>query len=119
MSKMLAAAALIGCALATPAVAGQQDFVLLNDTGYTIEEVYVSPSRAQTWEEDVLGRDVLADGTRTKIRFDRSEDSCLWDLKAVYEDGETAEWQGFNLCEVSVVAISYDEETGTTTARYE
>lgn len=120
MRKMLfTVAAAAACALAAPAFAGEQDFVLINGTGYTIQEVYVSPTKTQSWEEDVLGRDVLGDGARTTIRFDRAEDTCLWDLKAVYEDGETAEWQAFDLCEVSVVAISYDEDTGRTTAHYE
>lgn len=119
MKAFVAAAALIGCAFAAPAAVGKQDFVLLNNTGYTIQEVYVSPSRASSWEEDVLGNDVLEHGGRTRISFDRSHDTCIWDLKAVYEDGETAEWQGFNLCEVSVIAISYDEDTGRTTAEYE
>ena len=105
--------------LASPANAGQQDFVLLNETGYTIQQVYVSPSNARSWEEDVLGDDVLMDGTRETIRFSRSEDTCLWDLKAVYEDGESAEWQGLNLCEVSVVGIGYDEESGRTIAVYD
>ena len=120
ISKMhIAAVGLIGAFFAQPAAAGQQDFVLVNGTGYTIQEVYVSPTRTRSWEEDVLGNDVLADGSRVTIRFNRAEDTCLWDLKAVYDDGETAEWQGFNLCEVSVVAISYDEDTGRTTAEYE
>lgn len=115
----IAAAALIGAFFAQPAAAGQQDFILVNDTGYTIEQVYVSPSRASSWQEDVLGDNVLAEGGRVTIRFDREEDTCLWDLKAVYADGDTAEWQAFNLCEVSVVAIRYDEDTGRTTATYE
>ena len=114
-----AAAALLACLAAAPAMAGQQDFVLVNQTGYTIQQVYVSPSDTRSWEEDVLGDDVLMDGDRGTIRFDRAEDTCIWDLKAVYEDGETAEWQGFDLCEVSVVAISYDEDTGRTIAEYE
>lgn len=115
----LSAAALSACLVAAPVAAGEQDFVLLNRTGYTIEQVYVSPSAKRSWEEDVLGDDVLVDGARTTIRFSRAEDACLWDLKAVYDDGETAEWQGFNLCEVSVIAVSYDEDTGRTTAEYE
>ena len=113
------AAALAACLLASPAAAGQQDFVLLNETGYTIQQVYVSPSKVQSWEEDVLGEDVLMHGSREMIRFSRTEDTCLWDLKAVYEDGESAEWQGLNLCEVSVIGIGYDEETGKTIAVYD
>ena len=117
--KKLVIAALLAGGLAAPAAAGEQDFTILNNTGYPIERVYVSASAKDDWEEDVLGRDTLPNGERTKIRFDRDEDACLWDLKVVYEDEESAEWQGINLCKVSVVALSYDRKTGETSAETE
>ena len=119
MLRNFAAALAATLALAGPALAGDQDFTLINGTGHTINEVYVSPSAVDDWEEDVLGRDALPDGARTTIRFDRSADACLWDLRVVYTDGETADWAGFNLCEISVIAIEYDDRTGETSAQYE
>ena len=118
MKKLLVAALLAG-AFASPAAAGTQDFTILNNTGYPIEQVYVSASAKDEWEEDVLGRDTLPAGDRTKISFDRDEDACLWDLKVVYADEQSAEWQGLNLCELSVVALSYDRKTGETSAETE
>lgn len=105
---------------ALPAAAeGKQNFTLKNRTGYTISEVYVSPSKAETWEEDVLGRDELDDGQTVEIDFHRSEKACKWDLKVVYDDGESAEWDSFNLCEVSTISIFYDRKKDTTWAEYE
>ncbi|MFV3128669.1 hypothetical protein [Niveispirillum sp. KHB5.9] len=98
---------------------GKQNFTLKNKTGYTISEVYVSPSKASSWEEDVLGRDQLGDGESVDITFARSEKSCKWDLKVVYDDEETAEWEGFNLCEVSTIRIFYDRKKDSTWAEYE
>lgn len=112
-------AALVALGMAAPAVAGAQDFALLNSTGFTIERVYVSASAKQDWEEDVLGDDVLPNGARTNIRFDSDEDACLWDIKVDFADGDSSEWQGINLCKVSVVALSYDRDTGETTAETE
>jgi len=117
--RNFALAVLAGLFMTGTALAGQQDFKLINDTGYTIKEIYVSPAKSDDWEEDVLGRDVLGDGEQTRITFSRDTDSCLWDMKAVYEDGDTAEWTGFNLCEVSVIAVHYDAKTNTTSATYE
>jgi hypothetical protein len=111
-------AALAAC-FSSPAAAARQDFVLVNNTGYPIEQVYVSASAKEEWEEDVLGRDVLPAGGRTTIHFPKREDACLWDLKVVYTDGETAEWQALNLCTISVVALSYDRNTGDTWAETE
>lgn len=119
MFRHFAAAMAAALVLAGPALAGDQDFTLINNTGHVVNEVYVSPSAVDDWEEDVLGQDVLADGARTAIRFERDTEACLWDLRVVYTDGETADWGGLNLCEISVIAIEYDARTGETTAQYE
>ena len=116
----IAAAALLSLSLAgTAAAEGKQDFSLTNRTGYTIDQVYVAPSKSDEWEEDVLGRDVLGDGERVDISFHRKQKSCQWDLKVVYDDGEEAEWYGFDLCSVSKIKIFYKEKSGETWAEYE
>lgn len=117
MKRLILGACLLWSA--APAAAGEQDFTILNKTGLPIERIYVSASAKEAWEEDVLGENVLPDGERTKIRFSRDEDACLWDLKVVYSNEEGAAWQGINLCKVSVVALSYDRETGETSAEAE
>ena len=102
------------------AFAGDQDFTLINKTGYEIGEVYVAPSKSNDWEEDVLGQDVLADGDQVNITFARKTESCFWDMKVVYTiDNTTAEWDRFNLCEVSKIKIFYNHKTDTTSATYE
>jgi hypothetical protein len=102
------------------AYAGQQDFTLVNRTGYEIGEVYVAPSASSDWEEDVLGKDTLPNGTPVDIGFSRSEDTCKWDLKVVYTiDNSTAEWSAFDLCKVSKITIFYDAEKDETSAEYE
>ena len=117
MKYMLAAAATAAILLAPAmAAAGDQDFTLRNRTGYTIDQVYVSSANTNSWEEDVLGKDTLANGESWEIEFARSEDECSWDLKVVYDDGETAEWGGVNLCATSTISLHYDHESGRTWA---
>ena len=117
MKKLgLAAIAAFAFLSGPAAAAAQQDFTILNNTGYVIERVYVSASKTDEWEEDVLGEDVLEDGNRVKIRFDKDEESCLFDIRVAYTDGETADWHGINLCEVSVVGLKYDRKDGSTWA---
>jgi len=41
---------------------GKHDFVLHNETGVEIHELYVSPHSSNTWGDDVLGRDTLPAG---------------------------------------------------------
>ena len=63
--------------------AGKQDFILHNQTGVEIHEVYVSPVSTDDWEEDVLGKGTLPDGESVKITFNDREKHVHWDLKIV------------------------------------
>jgi len=119
LQKVAIIAAALSALVSTAAFAeseASERFTVINQTGYDIREVYISPSRNNDWEEDVLGRDLLEDESRTVIDFTRSEDVCLWDMKVVYTDDDTAEWDALNLCEISVVALNYDGKTGRTWA---
>lgn len=91
------------------ALAGDQDFTLVNRTGLSIIELYVSPSDTDSWEEDVLGVDVLGEGERCNVSFHRDEDSCIWDLMIVDEDEDEIHWTGLDLCEVSVVTLFWED----------
>jgi hypothetical protein len=42
---------------------------ILNNTGYTVYYVYVSQTAASSWEEDVLGSDVLMNGNYVDVRL--------------------------------------------------
>ncbi len=105
---MIAAMLACGLSAASPAAAQSRDFVLINGTGKTVTEVYVSASASDDWEEDVLGADTLSDGQRTTITFPESTSRCLHDLKVVHGGGATAQWSAIDLCKVSVVSIRYD-----------
>lgn len=95
----------------------KQDFTLVNKTGYALSEVYVSPSKADDWQEDVLGRDVMEDSVEYDILFHRSDKSCLWDLKVIYHDDDSsAVWEAIDLCTVSRITILYNRQTDTTSA---
>lgn len=120
MLRKIAVLASVGVAVAGTAWAqAKQDFDLVNKTGYTIDQVFVSPSDGDDWEEDVLGQDTLGNGQKVHIRFHRAAKTCKWDIKVVYSDGEDAEWEDFNLCETSKIIIKYDRKTEETSAEYE
>jgi hypothetical protein len=118
MKSVLFAAALGAWAVTgTSALAGQQDFSLVNATGYEISELYVAPSQSDDWQEDVLGQDTLVDGQQANVSFSRDTDACQWDLKVVYsDDNSSAEWRGVDLCQLSTVTIKYDADSGETSA---
>ncbi|MBF0295319.1 MAG: argininosuccinate lyase [Magnetococcales bacterium] len=118
--------AVIGALLANTLLAGtslagaNQDFTLVNKTGYTLDKVFVSPSHSEDWEDDVLGRETMADGETVPIHFSRGTTTCTWDLKVVYtDDDSSAVWHDIDLCSVSKITIFYNRSSDKTTAKYD
>jgi len=98
-----------------PAMAQMYEKItLVNSTGYTISEVYIAPAASSSWEEDVMGRDVLVDGQDVVIDFRPSENTCDWHLMVVYDDGERAVWDGLNLCDNWHFELFYNARSGET-----
>jgi len=110
-SRVILALGMLGIFLAATAYAraGKQDFILHNRTGVEIHEVYVSPRTANEWEEDVLGKNTLADGDSVKITFEDREKHAHWDLKVVDSKGNSIEWEDLNLVEISEVTLHYKD----------
>jgi hypothetical protein len=104
---------------AAPAYAGDQDFKLVNKTGYDISEVYLSTINDNNWGDDVMGTDTLENDESVDISFARSEDACHWDLKVIYTDKEVAIWHNVNLCEISKITIHWNKNSGATSATAE
>ncbi len=100
------------------AFAGKQDFVLVNKTGVEINAVYVSPSKSNDWEEDILGEDTLDDGESVKITFDRGENASMWDLRIEDHDGNSIEWTDIPLKKISEITLKYNKKTGEGTASF-
>ncbi len=112
----LAVVAALSMALTGVAMAADQDFTLVNTTGFEIDQLFVSPHSSNNWGSDVLGRDVLPAGNQTDITFPPNTRPCAWDLKVVYSDGGSASWANINLCSISKVTLFYNRQTDTTRA---
>ncbi len=109
-------AAAVFCFAGLAANAADQDFTMYNNTGYTIDKVFVSAVGKTTWGSDILGRDKLDDGENVAITFKSGTSACNYDLKVVYDDDDTAVWSDVNLCELSKIHLHWDKKAGTTRA---
>ncbi|MFN3687160.1 hypothetical protein [Salinarimonas sp.] len=74
---------------------------IVNRTGYTMVEFYASNQDRTTWEEDILGASVLPSGRSVVIDIDDASGYCMFDFKAVFDDGDEVEEFGVNVCEVA------------------
>ena len=115
MRNLLIAATLLA-ASAAPALAGDQDFKLVNRTGYQIDEVYVSRSSSKHWGKDMMGSDALAAGESVDLEFSAPSNVCSWDMYVKYNDGDTAQWNSLNLCNINKVTLYWDRKAGVTRA---
>ncbi|WP_439594611.1 hypothetical protein [Falsiroseomonas sp.] len=101
---------LMGCLLllaglilpfAAPAQAqGDPSFNLVNRSGQTIREIYVSPSEDRYWGHDLLQSQVLPDGGSFPLRIAPSA-GCLQDVRVVYADGRPEERRRQDTCRMS------------------
>ncbi len=83
-------AALMLMLLGLASVQAQQNYYVdvTNRTGFTIMYIYVSPGNSRTWEEDVLGLDVLLSGSTQRVNL-YGYRSPIFDIRLVDEDGDT------------------------------
>ena len=98
------------------AIAGDADFTLVNGTGYTIREVYLSPANAKSWGNDRLGEGDLGNGKSRLIKFKDSA-NCEQDLQVVFDKGDTeVVWEGLDLCEINKLTLKYNRAAKTVSA---
>lgn len=96
----LVAAFVMLAALTTSAIAQDRRVTIVNNTGYTIMEFYGSNVGSDSWEEDILGPNVLPSGSSIQINFDDGSGYCQFDFKAVFDDGDVMTRKHINVCEV-------------------
>jgi hypothetical protein len=94
-------AALMGTILATPALALDRRVTIINETGFTMTNFYGSNTGSSSWEEDILGQDVLPSGSQVSINFNDQSGYCMFDFRAVFEDGDELIREKVNVCETS------------------
>jgi hypothetical protein len=79
--------------------------IVTNNSNYTITNFYGSYRDTDSWEKDILGRDVLYPGESILVDFTDGTGYCIFDMRAVYEGGyENVLWH-VNVCEESSVTF--------------
>jgi hypothetical protein len=100
--------ALLGSAAS---IAGEADFTLVNKTGYTIREIYISPAAKANWGNDRMGNANL-DNNKSRLFKFSDKASCDQDLKVVFEDGDAeVVWENIDLCTINKISIKYNRST--------
>ncbi|MEO8530037.1 MAG: hypothetical protein ABI459_02340 [Deltaproteobacteria bacterium] len=71
---------------------------VVNETSVDIREFYASNKDQSSWQEDILGQDVLSAGYQVDVNIDDGTGYCIYDVRAVFTDG-TEVVDKVNVCE--------------------
>lgn len=84
-------------------------FDLANDTSYTLTHLYISVPSTNSWEEDILGAQVVGAGETVEVTIDDGLEDCQYDLRADFSDGDSIRVARVNLCESDGETITISE----------
>ncbi len=76
--------------------------VVRNTTGHMMIGVYASNRDRSTWGPNLLRRSVPS-GYEITVNTDDGSGYCIYDLRAKFGDGSTAEHRHINLCDTGTV----------------
>lgn len=83
-----------------------RNVTIINNTGQDIIRFYGSNAGTNSWEEDILGQDILPRGRSVNINFNDGSGYCTFDFRAELRNGSTRETYGVDVCRVSSVTIN-------------
>lgn len=103
LARYVAIASVVSCSgvafMAERALAEKTDFRVYNDSNATITELYVSESSRDSWDNDILGADILTEGSSIQVVFGNpAANVCIYDILAVFADGQTVEDYQVDVC---------------------
>ncbi|HJR69223.1 MAG TPA: hypothetical protein VKA43_04210 [Gammaproteobacteria bacterium] len=104
--KLLVGAMLL-VGISAAALAADYYVDITNRTGYTIMYMYVSPAKSDSWEEDVLGKEVLPDGKTRRVTLTGFR-SPIFDIRLVDEDGDKYTFWNVDVSERDIVVTLGD-----------
>ncbi|MDF2383195.1 hypothetical protein JMG10_17055 [Nostoc ellipsosporum NOK] len=114
----LGLATIAAIVIATPAMADDWDFVLINNTGKAIKTVEIAPTGTTTWQPNKIDPDFKKDdatvksGARMTVHFNKGT-VCKYDLKLNFADNSNSVWMGINVCDNSYVTVKYNPAGAT------
>lgn len=77
---------------------GEISIALNNQASSAIVSVYATPTRTETWGEDLLGSDTIGVNRYRMLYLGPSSGGCFYDVKVVLADGTTSVENHMNMC---------------------
>jgi hypothetical protein len=117
--RRLTAPLAVAALLLAPAASADNvlDFKLENRTGYTIKEIYISPSKKDNWGK-VVNKNPIKDGGNLNVKWKEAAKAQAYDIKAVYADGAGSPvWYDLDPTTFSRLTLKWDKAKGKSVAQ--
>lgn len=89
-------------------------FFLYNDSGYTISQVYVSPSEYRNWNNNLIPRSYVYDESQLTVYVPAHYGySCSFDIKVITTGGTKWTFTDVDLCCLYRLTINWDDTYST------
>jgi len=99
-TSSIVAAAFLATAFSVSAHAEDLAFGLINETDVAITGFYVSPADSNNWESNLMSGGYLDGGYEIDVLIQDGLSTCVYDIRADFEDGEIYEDYDLNLCDL-------------------
>lgn len=112
MKRILIAASLLSVFfLFAPSSSNSQAlyFFVTNNTGLTLNNIYVTPNETTNWGNDILPNDLFENGT--SVRVDIPADygaTCKFDMKITDLTGAYITFTGMDACKLHTLILNAD-----------
>ena len=79
---------------------------VINDTDRVVQSFHATNSTIKNWGRDLLGQDVIASKQSYRFDFNDGTGQCMFDLRAVLDNGRFFERYRVNVCTASSWRLS-------------
>jgi hypothetical protein len=102
--SFIPALAIAAASIATTAAAQTEQIRFQNNSSYTVYRIYASPITNNSWENDLLGNNVLNPGQYLDMTF-RNVVECNYDVLIEFSDGVQMT-DVVNICQIGLYNIN-------------
>lgn len=102
----IAAISLSACVEETSTASYNKQVLVVNNSGKTMQRFYGSNAGTSSWEEDILGTDVLPSGSSVRVNFEDGSGYCTFDFMAQFTDGSSQVLNGIDVCTATSVQFN-------------
>ena len=80
-----------------------------NNTGVTLNNIYVSPAESDNWGDDILPQDLFEDQATVQVYIPETYgETCLFDIKITDLEGNAVIFTNVDVCALHTLRINWD-----------